>query len=484
MVRVHRSSYNGHQRDGRFFFVVWALYCNHALFIGTLMKNQIDMTSGLIFPKLMKFSIPLMFSSILQLLFNAADVIVVGRFAGDNSLAAVGSTNSLVNFLVNTVLGVSIGCNVVAASFLGAGDTRKVNATVHASVLLSFICGAAISVIGVVFSRQVLILMAAPEDVLPLSALYLRIYFCGITASVVYNFGSALLRAKGDTKRPLYILLAAGILNVVLNLLFVIKFKMDVAGVAWATVISQCLSAVCVLWLLMREDDAFRLELRKLRFDSDILAKILKIGLPAGLQSSLFSFSNMVIQSTVNSFGAIAIAGSSASQSIEGFVYISMNSIAQGSLTFVSQNMGAHRIDRVKRVVATSLLSVLATGVLVGGVCILFSRQLFGIYTANPAVIQKASERFIIIAATYFTCGFMDVMANSLRGMGSSLMPAVMTLIFVCGSRLVYLFTAFRLPALHSFRNIFISYPLSWIITFFVLLASFAVIMHRQKKAA
>ncbi len=445
-------------------------------------NNQIDMVSGSIFPKLMKFSIPLMLSSVLQLLFNAADIVVVGHFAGDNSLAAVGSTTSLINFLVNTVLGISIGCNVIAANFMGCSDSKQVNATVHTSMFLSLICGILISVIGILFSRQILILMAAPEDVLPLSALYLRIYFCGSLPTVIYNFGSALLRAKGDTKRPLYILFASGILNVILNLIFVIKFNLDVAGVAWATVISQVLSAVCVLFILSTENDAFRLNLRKIRADNVILAKILKIGIPAGLQGSLFSFSNMVIQSTVNSFGAVAVAGSSVSQSIEGFVYISMNSIAQGSLTFVSQNVGAKRLDRVKKVVVTSLASVCFTGLLVGFVCILFMNQLFACFTSSPQVIQKAGERFIVIAATYFTCGIMDVMANSLRGMGWSLIPAVMTLIFVCGSRLVYLFTAFKLPALYSFQNIFLSYPISWVITFAMLLTAFIFVFNKDKK--
>ena len=444
-------------------------------------NNQIDMVSGAIFPKLMKFSIPLMLSSVLQLLFNAADIVVVGHFAGDNSLAAVGSTSSLINFLVNTVLGISIGCNVIAANFMGCSDSKQVNATVHTSMFLSLSCGILISVIGILFSRQILILMAAPEDVLPLSALYLRIYFCGSLPTVIYNFGSALLRAKGDTKRPLYILFASGILNVILNLIFVIKFNLDVAGVAWATVISQVLSAVCVLFILSTETDAFRLDLRKIRADNVILAKILKIGLPAGFQGSLFSFSNMVIQSTVNSFGSVAVAGSSVSQSIEGFVYISMNSIAQGSLTFVSQNVGAKKLDRVKKVVVTSLASVCVAGLLVGFVCILFKNQLFACFTASPQVIQKAGERFIVIGATYFTCGIMDVMANSLRGMGWSLIPAVMTLIFVCGSRLVYLFTVFKLPVLYSFQNIFLSYPISWIITFAMLLIAFIFVFNKDK---
>jgi putative MATE family efflux protein len=450
---------------------------------GFILKNQIDMTEGAILPKLLKFSIPLMLSSVLQLLFNAADVVVVGRFAGELSLAAVGSTSSLVNFLVNSFLGISIGCNVAAANFLGAGDTKKVNLTVHTSIVLSLVSGIVITVIGLTFNRTILEVMGSPEEVLPLSALYLKIYFSGITATVIYNFGSALLRAKGDTKRPLYILFAAGIINVILNLIFVIFFKMNVAGVAWATVLSQCFSAGAVLFLLFREDEAFRLDLRKLSVNKEILIKILKIGVPAGLQSSMFSFSNMVIQSTVNSFGSVAVAGSSVSQSIEGFVWLSMNAVAQGSLTFVSQNMGAHKTDRVKKTVSVSLLTVCAVSALVSGLGLLFCRQICSIYTLNEEVILKAQERFLVIAASYFTCGIMDVTANCLRGMGRSLMPAVVTLIFVCGSRLLYLFTVFKMPVIHSFQNIFISYPLSWILTFVILYSSYRYIIKEMSQA-
>jgi len=444
-------------------------------------KNQIDMTNGSILPKLMMFSIPLMLSSILQLLFNAADVVVVGRFAGDLSLAAVGSTSSLVNFLVNTFLGISIGCNVVAANFLGAQDYKQVKITVHTSVLLSFLIGIFVTFIGIIFSRPILVLMGSPEEVLSLSALYLRIYFGGVTATVVYNFGSALLRAKGDTRRPLYILFFAGVINVILNLIFVIVFKMDVAGVAWATVISQILASVCVLYLLVKENDSFKLNIKNLCINKYILSKILRIGLPAGFQNSMFSFSNMVIQSTVNSFGSIAIAGSSASQSLESFVWVSMNAVAQGSLTFVSQNMGAHKIDRVKRTVLLSLGSVCVVGLLIGGICILMRNTLFSIYSKNPLVIEKASERFFVIASSYFTCGVMDVMANCLRGIGRSLMPAFVTLFFVCGSRLIYLFTVFRIEKIYSFQNIFISYPLSWILTFSILLVAFSQILKKEK---
>ncbi|MCR4821962.1 MAG: MATE family efflux transporter, partial [Treponema sp.] len=409
-------------------------------------KNQIDMTSGAILPKLVKFALPLILSSILQLLFNAADIVVVGRYAGDNSLAAVGSTSSMVNLLVNFFLGLGVGCNVVAANFLGAGKKEELNKTVHTTMVLSLIGGFVLTVVGITFSRQILILMSSPENVLPLSTLYLKVFFAGITATVVYNFGAALLRAKGDTKRPLYILLVAGVINVILNLIFVISFKMDVAGVAFATVLSQIFSAGSVVYLLMKEDDEFRLDFKKLHIDTDILFRIVKIGLPAGFQGMLFSFSNVIIQSSVNSFGEVMVAGNSAAQSIEGFVYISMNSFAQGTLTFAGQNMGAHKFDRIKRLVLIAEVVVTAVGLTLGMTAYLLGPRLLGIYSSSPQVINAGMLRLSVILTTYCTCGMMDCMASAIRGVGHSVMPMIVTLIGACGLRLVYLFTFFRIP--------------------------------------
>ena len=452
-------------------------------------SNQIDMTTGAIFPKLTRFAIPLILSSVLQLLFNAADIVVVGRFAGDNSLGAVGSTSSLINLLVNTFMGLSIGCNVVCAGFLGAGKKEEVNKTVHTTVLLSFIAGVLLTAMGIVFSRQILVLMGSPEEILVLSTLYLKIYFGGITATVVYNFGSALLRAKGDTKRPLYILSAAGVINVVLNLIFVVCFSMDVAGVAFATVISQSFSAVCVLFLLTKESDEFKLSFGKLKIYKDIFFKIVKIGVPAGMQGMVFSLSNVVIQSTVNSFGPVAVAGNSACQSIEGFIYISMNGLAQSCLTFVSQNMGARKIDRIKKVAAMGLGSVMFTGIFLGFSAIFLSSRfmgdysLFSIYTKNPLVVEQARLRLFVIGSTYCTCGIMDVMANCLRGMGFSFMPMVVSLVGACGLRILYLFTVFKIPEVHTYQNIFISYPVSWVVTFSVLLFSFIKVVKNEERS-
>ncbi len=429
-------------------------------------KNQINMTEGPIFSKLLKFSIPLILSSVLQLLFNAADVVVVGRFAGDNSLAAVGSTGSLVNLLINLFMGLSVGTNVVAANYFGAKKPDELQDTVHTAILVSIYSGLILTVVGIFGAKPILTFMQAPEEVLNLAAIYLRIYFGGITATMVYNFGSALLRAKGDTRRPLYILLAAGIINLILNLIFVIPFKMDVAGVGLATVISQVISAVAVLIILIRENDDFKLNLRKLHINRMIFTKIVKIGLPAGFQGIMFSFSNVIIQSSVNTFGAIMIAGNSAAINLESFIYTAMNGFSQGALTFCSQNMGAGRTDRIKKIVLISQGAIVVIGAALGASFLFFGTELLGIFSTNPEVIQAGMSRLWIIFTTYFLCGMMDGMANSIRGIGHSLMPVISSLIGACLFRIIWLFTVFLIPQFHTPTTIFLSYPISWTLTF------------------
>ena len=429
-------------------------------------SNQLDLTEGPILPRLLQFSIPLILSSLLQLLFNAADVVVVGRFAGNNSLAAVGSTGSLINLLVNLFMGLSIGTNVVAANYFGAKRSRELQETVHTSILISLVCGVVLTFVGVIGSKYILMLMQAPHEVLTLATLYLKIYFGGITATMIYNFGSALLRAKGDTKRPLYILFAAGVMNLILNLIFVIAFKMDVAGVGWATVISQCFAAVAVLVILVREKDDFKLNFRRLAINTHILAKIVKIGLPAGFQGIMFSFSNVIIQSSVNSFGAITIAGNAAAVNLEGFVYTSMNGFAQGTLTFCSQNMGAGKVDRIKKVVLVSQVCIAIIGAVLGGVFILFRYQLVGFFSSSPDVIEAGVRRFWIIMTTYYLCGMMDGMSNSIRGIGHSLTPVITSLCGACLYRIIWIFTIFQIPQFHTIYCIYITYPISWILTF------------------
>lgn len=429
-------------------------------------KNQINMTEGAIFGKLIQFSVPLILSSLLQLIFNAADIIVVGRFAGDNSLAAVGSTGSLINLLINLFMGLSVGTNVVAAHYFGAGRSKDLQDTVHTSILLSIYSGIILTVVGVIGSKYILILMQAPTEVLNLATLYLKIYFGGITATMIYNFGSAILRAKGDTKRPLYILFTAGVMNLILNLIFVICFKMDVAGVAWATVISQCFSAACVIIILIRETDDFHLNLKKLHINSHIFTKIVKIGLPAGFQGIMFSFSNVIIQSSVNSFGAITIAGNSAACNLEGFIYTSMNGFSQGSLTFCSQNLGARKTDRIRKVVWISQGCIVVIGAVLSGIFLLFGRSLLGIYSTSTEVIDAGMIRLWVILTTYYLCGMMDGMANCIRGIGHSLMPVISSLCGACLFRIIWLFTIFQIPQFHTPFCIYITYPISWILTF------------------
>ena len=429
-------------------------------------SNQIDMTEGPIFSKLLKFSIPLIASSVLQLLFNAADVVVVGRFAGDNSLAAVGSTGSLINLLINLFMGLSVGTNVVVAHYFGAKKFNELQDTIHTAVLVSIYSGLILTVVGVLGAKPILTFMQAPTDVLNLAAVYLRIYFGGITATMVYNFGSAILRAKGDTQRPLYILLGAGILNFVLNLIFVIVFKMDVAGVGLATVISQVIAAILVIFILIREPDEFHLNLKKLRINRMIFTRIVKIGLPAGFQGIMFSFSNVIIQSSVNTFGATMIAGNSAAVNLESFIYTAMNGFSQGSLTFCSQNMGAGRTDRIKKIVWISQASIIVIGAVLGAVFLFFGTELLGIFSTNPEVIKAGMSRLWIIFTTYFLCGMMDGMANSIRGIGHSLMPVISSLIGACLFRIIWLFTIFLIPQFHTPATIFLSYPISWILTF------------------
>ena len=444
-------------------------------------KTQIDMTQGPILSKLLEFSVPLILSSILQLLFNAADVVVVGRFAGDNSLAAVGSTSSLIHLIVNLFIGLSVGTNVVAANYFGQGNKEGVQNTVHTSIVLSLVSGIILTIFGMLFAKPILILMQSPAEVVDLAATYMRIYFAGITTLMVFNFGSALLRAEGDTKRPLIILLISGVINLILNLVFVIIFKLDVAGVAYATVISQTVSAIYVIWILIKEDNEFCLKLKKLKINGHIFGKIVKIGIPAGFQGICFSFSNVIIQSAINSFGAVVVSGNSAAISLEGFVYTSMNGLSQGCLTFASQNMGAGKKDRILKVVWISQIAIIVTGVVLGYAGILFDDYLLGIFTKNPQVIEAGKVRIFVIFASYFLCGIMDGMSNTVRGCGYSLFPAIMTIFGVCVLRLVWIGTIFMIPQFHSPFIIFLSYPISWIITWVIHVITFIVIFKKIK---
>lgn len=442
-------------------------------------KYQIDMCSGSVLKKLVLFCFPLMCSGMLQLLFNAADVIVVGRFAGDEPLAAVGATSSLVNLFTNIFIGLSVGSNVLTARFLGASNKGEIEKTVHTSISLALISGGFLAVAGFALSPFLLKWMETPETVLPLATLYLRIYFLGMPAMMLYNFGSAVLRAIGDTRRPLYYLTVSGVLNVVLNLLFVIVFRMSVAGVALATVISQVLSAFLIIRCLAHEEGEIRLNLRRIRIDGVTLVKILQIGLPAGVQGTLFSLSNVFIQSSVNQFGDIVVAGNSAAGNLEGFVYIAMNSVYQGTISFVSQNVGAMKFNRVVRIVLTAQVLVIAVGALMGNTIVIFGEFFLGLYTDNPEVVSAGMLRLLYICVLYALCGMMEVMVGALRGIGYSVMPMIVSLIGACALRLVWLATVFRIEEFHRIETVYISYPISWFLTLVAHIICFLIVWRK-----
>lgn len=437
------------------------------------------MTEGPVLTKILMFSIPLMFSSVLQILFNAADIVVVGKFVGDTALAAVGSNSALINLVTNLFIGLSIGANVIVARYFGGKQNENTSIAVHTSIALGFISGIILTLIGIIGAPFFLRIMLTPEDVLPQAVLYLRILFAGITSMMLYNFGSAVLRAVGDTKRPLYFLLLAGIINVILNLFFVIVLKMSVAGVALATILSQALSCVLVLWCLTKEDSAIKLNFRKIRINKIKFIQIVKIGLPAGFQGVVFALSNTVIQSSVNSFGSVVMAGSAAAQNIEGIVYFAMNSFYQASITFTSQCYGAKKFARINRVLAMSLLCVVAAGLICGHGLLFSGYRILGIFSSNSQVIVAGMNRLSVILSTYFLCGIMDVLVGALRGIGYSVLPMVVSLVGSCLLRLLWLATVFQMERFHTTTTVYLSYPISWAITLSVHAVCFAVLRRK-----
>ncbi|MCR5675671.1 MAG: MATE family efflux transporter [Lachnospiraceae bacterium] len=439
-------------------------------------KYEIDMTHGALLPKILLFAVPLIFSSILQLLFNAADIVVVGRFGrnGAHSIAAVGSTGSLINLIVALFIGLSVGVNVVAARYFAAGEKQHMSETVHTSTALSIIGGVLVGALGFVIARPVLTLMGTPPEVLPLAVTYMRIYFVGAPVLFLYNLGSAILRAVGDTRRPLYFLIISGVINVILNLFFVIVLRMDVAGVAAATVLSEAISAVLILRCLIMTKESYRLTVSAIRVNRHKLGLILKIGVPAGVQSMIFSFSNVLIQSSVNSFGAVAMAGNAAGSNLEGFVYMAMNAIYQASVSFTSQNYGAGDMKRVNRVLLTCLATVFVIGAAMGNLFYLFGGRLLSLYTNDPAAIEFGLRRMGVICTLYFLCGLMDTVCGSIRGLGWSVVPMVVSLIGACGFRIVWIYTYFRVH--HELTVLYLSYPISWALTGTVHLICFLLI--------
>ena len=441
---------------------------------------QINMTEGNILPKIIKFSIPLMLSGMLQLFFNAADVIVVGRYAGDEALAAVGSTGALINLLINLFIGISIGASVLMGQAIGARDYNDAQDSLHTAMLTGFIGGIIMIFVGQFVSRPMLELMQTPDDVIELSSLYMKIYFMGMPGFMLYNFGAAILRAAGDTKRPLYYLFVSGIINVILNLYFVIVLKMSVDGVAYATIISEAISAILIVICLMRSDGYLNLSFRKLKIDGKKFIEMLKIGIPSGFTGIVFSVSNMLIQSSINSFGKLVMAANTAASNLEGFVYNAMNSIYQTALAFASQNMGAKKLDRVDDVLKKSLLVVSGVGLFFGVGAYLLGEILLRLYTPNQEVIDIAMLRLLVISTSYFLCGIMDVYSGVIRGMGFSFTPMLVSMFFVCAFRVFWIYTIFE--RFHEQWVLYISYPVSWTITIIAYFFTYKIVRKKAKE--
>ncbi len=430
-------------------------------------KNQIDMTTGSIIKKQIWFIIPLILTGQLQLLYNAIDVIVVGKFAGTTALSAVGSTSALINLLINVFMGLSVGSSVITALYFGSKDEENIHKTVHTAFSVAIIGGVFLLFLGILTTPTILRWMDTPEDVIDQAIMYLRIIFIGMPFNLIYNFGAGMLRAIGDTKRPLIFLSISGIVNVVLNLLFVVVFHMDVAGVAWATIIAQFVSVCFIIHCFMTNEGALKLYIRKIRIHKEQCLKMIKIGLPAGIQGSFFSLSNVLIQSSINGFGSVAMAGNTASANLEGFIFTAMNSVHQSAVTFAGQNVGAKEYKRVYKNLYCSFAMVVCIGVGMGAIFALFDNQLIGLYTNDPAAIEVGILRLRMFCGCYFLCGIMDVMTGHLRGTGHSMVPMLVTLVGVCAFRVFWIFCVFA--SWETLESLYFSYPISWILTFIAL---------------
>ena len=429
-------------------------------------KYEIDMCNGTLMDKLISFSLPLMLSGILQLLFNAVDIIVVGRFTGSQALAAVGSTTALINIFTNLFIGISLGANVLAARFYASGKEKEMSETVHTSITLALISGLVMALAGVLLARFALNLMGTPNDVIDQSVLYMRIYFLGMPFFMLYNYGAAILRAVGDTKRPLFFLVISGMTNAVLNLVLVIVFHMGVAGVAIGTIVSQLISSILVLRCLYTSNTSYRLYFSKLGIKTQYLKQIFQVGIPAGIQSTVINLSNALLQSSVNSFGSVAMAGYTAANNIFGFLYMSVNAVTQSCMSFTSQNYGVKKLKRMDRVLLDCMILSVGVTLTLGCGAYFFGPELLKIYTSDADVIRCGVEVLAFTTVPYFCCGIMDLLPGALRGMGHSGVPMILSIIGTVGTRIVWVFGLF--PAHRSLSFLFISYPVSWILTIFM----------------
>ena len=445
-------------------------------------RFEIDMCNGSIMNKLISFSIPLMISGILQLAFNAVDIVVVGRFSGSESLAAVGSTTALINVFTNLFIGISLGANVLAARFYAAGREKEMSETVHTAITFAIISGVVMALVGLFFSRGALELMGTPDNVINLSTLYMKIYFLGMPFFMLYNYGAAILRAVGDTKRPLLFLIVAGVINACLNLLLVIAFHLGVAGVAIATVTAQFVSCVLVLRCLYKSDSSYQLRFSKLMIKKVYLGQIFQVGIPAGIQSTVINFSNVLLQSSVNSFGSTAMAGYTAANNIFGFLYVSVNSITQACMSFTSQNYGVGKLKRMDRVLVDCLILSTIVPLVLGSLAYIFGPQILSIYTSDADVMSYGMEILAFTTIPYVFCGIMDLFPGALRGMGYSTVPMILSIIGTVGLRIVWI--AWLFPINRTLTFLFISYPASWILTIIMQAICFYFVRRKVHRGA
>ena len=446
-------------------------------------KLNKNMLTGPLLPNIIVYTIPIILTSVLQLLFNAADLVIVGRFCGSISVAAVGATGAITNLIVNLFIGLSVGAGVTVAHGMGSREDEVVHRTVHTAIPAALVSGVVLTVVGVLLSEPLLRMMGTPEDVLPLSAVYMKIYFGGITFTMVYNYCASILRAVGDTRSPLIYLSIAGVANVAMNVVFVTLLHMNVAGVALATTISQGISAVLVMLALMRRTDASRLHLNKMRFYKIQLMKMIRIGLPAGIQGSLFSISNVLIQSSINSFGGVLMSGNAAAGNLEGFVYVCLNAFHQTAVNFIGQNVGAKQYKRVMRTLLICLACVAVVGIGAGLLVYTFGPGLLSIYITDSAeAISYGMLRLTMISVPYFLCGMMDVSTGALRGMGASVVPMIISVLGVCGIRVGWITTIFQIPQFHTPQCLYLSYPVSWTVTFLFQMIAFVIVYRKQVK--
>lgn len=442
------------------------------------------MLDGPLLKSIILYTIPIILTSILQLLFNAADLVVVGRFCGEISVAAVGNAGTITSLIVNLFIGFSVGTGVTVAHAIGGNKTDAIHRAVHTALPAAVVSGLIVMIAGLICSKPLLRLMDTPESVLPLSNVYLKIYFAGMVFMMVYNFCAAILRAAGDTKSPLIFLTVAGVINVVLNVVFVTLFQMNVAGVALATTISQGVSAVLVVIVLMRRHDACKLVLKDVRFHKAELLEMLRIGLPAGIQNCLFSISNVIIQSSINSFGDIFMSGNAAAGNIDSFLYVTLNGFHQAALNYIGQNVGAGQYKRVKKVLLVCLSCVVVLGVVLATVILRFGPTLLSIYVPDSAeAVKWGMVRLSCMCYPFIFGGMMDVSTGALRGMGTSVSPMIISILGICGLRIVYIYTVFQLPAFHTPQCLYYSYGISWAVTFLAQAVAFALVYRKRSQA-